>query len=368
MNKKLLNLSIILMLMVLMVCGCTSNTTENPIESSEYITITDMFNREVTLKSNAKKVVAIGPGALRLYCYIGNIENLVGIEQIEKDNPMGRPYFLAKPSLSNLDVIGPGGPNNSPDFEKILAAQPDVIFTSFYDEATIENLHVKTGIPVVALSYGKISTFDPCIYESLEIIGKIIGEEERASEVVNFIKESYNDLNNRTKDVPDDAKPSAYIGALNYKGSHGIESTYSNYELFEAINADNVVKEIDRTGSVMIDKEKLIEWDPDIIFIDYGGLQLVKDDYTKNPNFYNALSAFKNGNIYSQLPYKFYNTNIDTALADAYYLGKVLYPEEFKDIDSDIKADEIFEFFVGKKVYTQMAKDFGKFKKLTIIK
>ena len=37
----------------------------------------------------------------------------------------------------------------------------------------------------------------------------------------------------------------------------------------------------------------------------------------------------------------YYSTNIDTVIANAYYIGKVLYPDEFRDIDPAEKADEI---------------------------
>jgi iron complex transport system substrate-binding protein len=326
-----------------------------------------MVGREVSISSTAKKVVAIGPGALRLYCYVGNVEKVAGVEQVEKDKPTGIPYRLAYPSLANLQIIGPGGPNNSADAEKILAVNPEVIFTTYaFDKAAADDLQSKTGIPVVALSYGQASTFDPNVYKSIEIIGQVIGDEKRAQEVIEFMKSCENDLNNRTKDIPDNEKPSTYVGALSMKGSHGIESTQGNYSLFNAVRAKNVVDDTGKTGSFMIDKEKLIEWNPDKIFIDFGGLNIVQEDYKKNPEFYKTLSAFNNGEIYPLLPYNSYTTNIDTAMVDAYYIGKVLYPEKFKDIDSKKKADEIYKFLLGRELYEQMNKDFGKLEKIIL--
>ncbi|HOQ14486.1 MAG TPA: iron ABC transporter substrate-binding protein, partial [Bacillota bacterium] len=62
----------------------------------------------------------------------------------------------------------------------------------------------------------------------------------------------------------------------------------------------------------------------------------------------------------------FYATNIDTAIADAYYIGMILYPEQFKDVDPAKKADEIYKLLLGKEIYTQMAKDFGGFKQVVL--
>lgn len=286
---------------------------------------------------------------------------------MEKDSPIGRPYLLANPSLASLPVIGPGGPNNAPDPEKILAVKPDVIFSTYItDKASVDELQTKTGIPVVALSYGKVSTFDPYVNSSLKLIGDIMGQDKKAQELIAYMEKCKQDLDFRTKNIPDSKKPSVYVGALGARGTHGIESTQGKYSLFEAVNAKNVVDETGKTGTMMIDKEKLIQWNPDIIFIDKAGYSMVQQEYKKNPEFYNALSAVKKGELYSQLPYNYYTTNIDTAIADAYYIGKVLYPEQFRDIEPEKKADEIYQFFLCKPLYSQMAKDFGEFKKLTL--
>jgi len=51
-------------------------------------------------------------------------------------------------------------------------------------------------------------------------------------------------------------------------------------------------------------------------------------------------------------------------IADAYYIGKVLYPEQFSDVDPEKKADEIFTMFVGKPVYTDLKGPLGGFRKI----
>jgi len=51
-------------------------------------------------------------------------------------------------------------------------------------------------------------------------------------------------------------------------------------------------------------------------------------------------------------------------IADAYYVGKVLYPEQFTDVDPEKKADEIFVKFLGKVIYNDLKAQYGGFKKL----
>lgn len=347
--------------------GCASSTSGNDGEEIFKIAVTDMLGRQAELKAQAQKIVAIGPGALRLCCYVDGVELFAGIEQMDKDNAAGKPYVMANPSMTNLPVIGAGGPNNAPDAEKLLSVKPDVIFTTYaQDKAAADNLQSKTGIPVVVVSYGKVSTFDPDLYASIKLIGKLTGKEQRAQEVVDFMEKCKADLDLRTRDIPEGERPAVYIGALGARGTHGVESTQGDYSLFNAIHAKNVVDETGKTGSLMIDKEKLLQWNPEKIFIDGGGVQMVHEDYKKNPEYYKALSAVQKGEVYSQLPYNSYSTNIDTAIADAYYMGKVIYPEQFEDVDPVKKADEIYKFLLGKEMYAQMVKDYGGFEKLTL--
>ncbi len=368
MNKRNISLTIVVLFcMAFIFGGCSSNPNQYAVSSLQKISVTDTLGRQVEVNAQTKRVVAIGPGALRLCCYFNNIDMIVGVEQMDKADSMGKPYVMANPSLANLPVIGPGGPNNAPDPEKIIAVKPEVIFSTYAtDKASADNLQSKTGIPVITLSYGKTSTFDPEVYTSLKLIGKITGKDQKAQEIADYMEKCKNDLDTRTKYIPEDKKPSAYVGGLGMKGVHGIESTQGNYSLFNVVHAKNVVDETGKTGTLMIDKEKLIQWNPEKIFIDGSGFQMVQQDYQKNSGYYKTLSAVKNGEIYSQLPYNFYTTNIDTAIADAYYIGKVLYLEQFKEVDPEKKADEIYKFLLGKELYSQMAKDYGGFKKLTL--
>lgn len=64
----------------------------------------------------------------------------------------------------------------------------------------------------------------------------------------------------------------------------------------------------------------------------------MRNDYSKNPQFYQSLNAFKRGEVYGQIPFNYYTANLDTAMADAYFTGKVIFPEKFKDIDPVQKA------------------------------
>ena len=354
--------SLVLVLLVLGACVVPS-----PSSSAETTTVTDLLGREVTIPASVERVIAIGPGALRLYVYAGNLAYVVGVEQMETGDVTGKPYMIANPDLAKLPIIGQGGPNNAPDPEKILTVTPDVIFSTYATDASAaDELQAKTGIPVVVLSYGGASfgttaIFGTTLQDSLRLVGSITGQNEKAQAAVAFIQQAQQDLDARTKDIPETDRPAVYVGGLGARGTHGIESTQGQYALLDVIHARNVVDETGQGGSIMIDKEKLLAWDPAFIFVDQGGFATVVEDYGKNPAFYDSLSAVKDGSVYAQLPYNYYSTNIDTAIANAYYLGKILYPAAFADVDPARKADEIYQALLGQPVYAQMVASFGGF-------
>ncbi|MFH1981202.1 MAG: iron ABC transporter substrate-binding protein [Pseudomonadota bacterium] len=328
------------------------------------MTVTDMAGRQVSAPVDPDRIVCLGPGALRLIVYLQAQSKVVGVEDMEKMSADGRPYRIAHPELAKLPRCGPGGPagiNKKPDLEALLAVKPEVIFITYMDASLADEVQRTVGIPVVVLSYGAFAAFDEAVYDALRIAGRILNREKRADDVVTYIESLREDMRTRTKGISETSRPAVYVGGIGFRGAHGIESTEQRYIPFEWIGADNVAEHVKASiGShVSMDKEPLLTLNPDTIFIDGGGLILVMADYRRKPEFYNALKAFSNRQVYTLLPFNWYTTNIGTALADAYAIGKILHEEHFADLDPQLKADEIYTFLVGKPVYESMQKVYG---------
>lgn len=329
--------------------------------------VTDLAGRSVIIPAGADSFACIGPGCLRLYCYVAEKDQLAGVEDVEKTwGKTGRPYAMALGDVEGLAAIGPGGPGSAPDAERLLASGAEVVFSTYAMEpAEIQELQDKLSIPVVALGYGEDSLFSQEVDRSLELLGQITGREERAQEVVNYFAQAKADLESRAAGVQD--PPTVYLGCQSYQGSHGIESTTGDSPIFNALHARNVVEEAGIDGYVTLDKEKLLELDPDFLIIDAGGLSVLQEDYTTNPDFYESLSAVKQGDVYLQLPFNYYGTNIEIALANAYYIGTVLYPEAFTDVDPAEKFDEICQALLGIDAYETIAETyFGGYQRLEL--
>jgi iron complex transport system substrate-binding protein len=344
-------------------CGDTSAVEEpasTPAGPGAPVTVTDLAGRPVEVPESVDSVIALGPGTLRLLCYVGAVDRVIGIEEIEARPPIQRPYLLAYPELLELPIIGPGGPDSTPDAERILAAGPDVIFIAqIVDKDAADKLQAATGIPVFVVTYGDLGSFDEELFDSVELVGEVLGVQPRAADVVSFVRDAIGDLGARGADVPEAERPSAYAGALGFKGLQGIESTQGRYPPFAGIGANSVTASLGQQGSVMIDKEQLLEWDPDYLFIDRSGLSLVLEDVSANRGLYEALGAVREGRVHTQIPFNNYWTNVETALANSYYAGTVLFPDEFADVDAAAKHDEISEYLLGMPLHDQLVEVYG---------
>ena len=328
------------------------------------LTITDSIGRQVTLAPNPERIVCLGPGTLRLIVYLQAENKVAGVEALEKNYPSGRPYWMAHPELAELPTCGPGGVpsiNQKPDLETVLGIAPQVIFITYMSAELADEVQKLLNIPVVVLSYGEFSTFDETVYGALRIAGKILGKAGRAEAVIGLIEAWRTDLWRRTGDVSEENRPRAYIGGIGFRAVQGIESSQHNYPPLAWVNAVNLAREAEtRKGShVVMSRELLLKLDPPTIFIDAGGIDLIAGNVAKKPDYYKALTAFGKGRFYVLHPFNWYTTNIDTALTDAYVIGKILYPGKFNDIDAEKKADEIYTALVGRPVYEKMKTAYG---------
>ena len=110
----------------------------------------------------------------------------------------------------------------------------------------------------------------------------------------------------------------------------------------------------------------MLFWDPEIIFLDFNGMALINEDYAKNPDYYNSLTAVQEGKIYSQISFRSSASNLETALADAYYAACIIFPEQFADVDPISKAGEIFEMLLGTNPYAELKEAGYEFRPLKI--
>ena len=326
--------------------GDTAGTTGADIR-----TIVDGSGRQVEVPEKVESIVCVGVGALRYTCYVGGQDLVVGVEDYETKEGMSRLYnYVNFEKFGTLPVIGTNG---EPFVEEIINVAPQVIVMSAYASVDPDELQSKAGIPVVVVP-GSDTTLDEKAYETIRILGELYGQESRAVSLTEYLQGVAQDLSSRTEGVAEEDKPSVYVAGVSFKGHHGFEGTEAFYGPFELIRAKNLANTTGQSGAFDIDLEQVLAWDPQAIFLDFNGMDLIKEDYSANLDYYNSLTAVQEGKVYSQISFRSSASNLETALADAYYAGIILYPEQFSGIDIETKAGEIFQELLGANPYNDL--------------
>lgn len=338
----------------------TSVSTAVPIAPVDEVgsrSIVDVWGREVTIPGKVERIVCLGSGAPRLAAYLEVMDLVVGSEEHDAQAvTVLRDYSpVHQQALAALPVVGAGGGSgeNNGFPEELVTLAPDVILVGFSQEAA-EELQGQTGIPVVAVRYISNGLANESFYRAMEVFAETVGAEERCKSVLAFIDECKADLSGRTADVPEDERLKAYTGAVTFSGRHGFGGTYSSFGPFMVINANNVADEVEEEGYYEADFEKILLWDPDVIFLDPGNMDLVNEEYTANPGYFDALRAVREKRIYTMPSFNNCGMNITYALMNTYYGGTVLFPEQFADIDIAEKSAEILTFFLEENTYDVM--------------
>ena len=306
-----------------------------------------------TATQSPSRLVALGPGSLRLLVYLNATDGLCAIEAMEQRGPSGRPYtFVLGDLREQLPVIGPGGVGRLPDLERLLMVEPDLAVAVTLDEQQVRMLEQRAGIPVLLLSYGAIGELQlPVFAESLRRLAEPLGRQARAEALVDAIDASLAELTTRVADV--EPVP-AYIGGISLKGQQGLASTQASHLPLRWAGADNLADRVADSGHRFIDLEQLLAWNPPVLFIDGGGLPAVLKEAAVNPGLFAALDAVQSDQVFATLPFNAYNTNVEHALINAWFIASRLYPEQFPAFDPVAKADAIYRDFYGEPMYARL--------------
>ena len=339
----------------------TNDKTDDSVDTSEPTTrmIVDGYGREVEIPTVINTIAPLG-NAPRMITYLGLADRVNCIphcELVETDSPWGRfmPYaYVNIDTWKDLPNIGNDNSGAGEWFaEEIVAAAPDLVITTYAADVA-DDIQQQTGIPVLAIPSPEL--FSEEYNTVLRIIADACGVSDRAEELITYLQDSLADLDNRTKDIPDEDKPTVLGAGATFSGSHSIDGVYANYPVFEILHANDVAIGIsDKSGGVLVDKEQILVWDPEMIFFDAKSFEdMVLPDYAENPDFYNSLQAVQNGELYQWPNSTSHSTNVEVPLASAYYVGAMLYPEAFADLDIDAKISEIFDMFIGAPDYIEV--------------
>jgi iron complex transport system substrate-binding protein len=313
------------------------------------------MGREVILPDTIQSVIALKSGTMRLLSYMGVTDLVSHIEESEKRRNV--PYLFANPHLRSLSVIGAG---NNYDTELLATASSDMIVATYMSPQEADRLQRLTQKPVVLLDYGDLNYHRENLYATLSLLGKIFHLTERSDTIIKYIEATISACASRAS-IATERPGSVYLGGVAYNGAHGITSTETDYPPFLILSLNPVTGGSGLNNSagalshevLSIDPEQLLNWDPDIIFLDAAGRQIWEKEINGSAMF-NNLSAMQSGKMFTVLPYNWNTTNYENVLCNIWYIGSVMLNSSFRDIDYIVKSREIYRFFYGKDIFDEV--------------
>ncbi len=348
------------------------------------IEITDGIGRKLIVNPGSyRKIVCVGAGALRLYSYLGDMSLLSGVEDI--DNPdarekstmpfegVARPYYDAnKDVLKGLPSAGTGGPianQQGPNLAKLISCEPDLIISDFETKEAAEAMEKATGATVFTVKYGKNAVFDDTVHTILETLGTLLNQQERANHLLSYIEKETEALQEKTKNVTD--RPNVYVGGIGNWGQKDYLATHSAYPMFNVANIKNVLSDVTLAvaGQQDISKETFESLAPhmDKMILDAAGMKQTLVAYQADKTIFDNVKAVSQGEVYLQLQYNAYYTNLEVSLMNAYFDASSVYPSLFEGFDFEGKCREILTAFNGKDVYDlekELSGNYGGYQKI----
>ncbi|MBP1926159.1 iron complex transport system substrate-binding protein [Sedimentibacter acidaminivorans] len=356
MNKtKFLALLIIALMLIILITGCSKNnsgdatpetsapstentevsnkeennaseTPENNDAVSEYgvtindedVTFEDYTGEMVTIKKNPERVVCLYNSYLDIYYSCGG--EVVGRVKESEEKPV-------EESLK-AEVVGTSG---APSLEKVLELQPElVIMTSGFSGQTemIPTLK-ENNIQVIAIKNDYLEDY----YKSVRLFTAITGREDLYQEQMDKVKKGVDKI---VEKAPTDKKYKVLILFASAKSLTVRNSESMVGEMLKDLNTINISDtQTDPSNAKVFSMEKIIQEDPDFIFVQTMGsdhekiMERLKSDAEDNPAWA-SLKAVKNDK-YIVLPKDLYMYKPNDRYPEAYKgLAEILYLEVYK--------------------------------------
>ncbi|EJP75932.1 MULTISPECIES: ABC transporter substrate-binding protein [Campylobacter] len=230
--------------------------------------------------------------------------------------------------------------------ETLIASKTQVVFgpvSMMFDENQIKQLNA-AGIAVVRLDkFGTIGEIKSCVSKIAEILGgKSV---QKAAEFNAYFDENVKYVQEKTANL----KQKRSVLALNFNSGNfsTIGANDIGAEYIKVAGGINLSSDMDPASfkiSKTINEEQVVLYDPDVIITNSpeGKAQIMK-----NASF-QGIKAVKNAKVFV-VPSGVYLWSVRSAegALQPLWLGKMIYPELFAELNLEQKTKEFYEKFYG---------------------
>lgn len=228
------------------------------------------------------------------------------------------------------------------NFEELMKYDPELVY-AFPRVNELTQLN-KAGVSYIS---GKsLKTLDDGKIQLLKF-AEALNEDavKRAEEYGEYFDSKLEMITSVTKNLTPDKRPAVYYSGVDTLTTYGKFSDIP--AVIMAAGGNPVTKDLPAGSRTQIDKEQLIAWNPEYIFIDHGGMndgktvEEIKKDFYEDKNYSNII-AIKNDNVFLSPSGVFYWDMGLQKILLIENMAKILHPEEFENLDM---AAEVVEFY-----------------------
>lgn len=364
---------LMILVLILVFTGCSSqNSTTAPTSaasdtSAKTAVYTDMLDRKVTLTTNVKRIVLVRTMDIYMLSAILGKDldtKLVAVGQSFQgsDNDGYKKFSEIYKNLDKMTVLG-SVYDDAISVESVMNLNPDIIIVDkqFYSKNCIQKM-ITAGLPVVIMDNNSDPFYGPG--KSMEMLGKMLGEESKVDEMVKYTNKITDSVLQRIQEIiaSGTTKPVLYWECGNVTpdqvGQTDGNVTTSWGYVWNKLGADNI--SIGVTGQPL-NAEKVLAANPDIIIIGganwdptanimrlgfFATQQSASDHlslYTKRTGWQD-LKAIQNGRLYA-LHYNLYIRPYNFAGVEE--MAKMLYPSQFSDLNPDEDIQNFFSKYMA---------------------
>lgn len=214
----------------------------------------DDFGNEVTLEKAPESIVSLAPVDTEILFALG-----------AGDSVTGRTDYCNYPEeAADVDSIGT---YMEPNMELILSKSPDLVVASgFIDEQHPSAVRRKRNPPFFITNASDLESTE----KNIETLGKLIGHDAEAEEVVKNMEDEWTDLSAELENVKEEKSAFIDIGSLY---SAGPSSLLDNS--MQMIKVENVAADADSAWP-QLSAEAVVEANPDVYISLYSTLEDVQ--------------------------------------------------------------------------------------------
>lgn len=288
------------------------------------VTYTDKLSRQVNVTLPVKRAVLLT--TYELIPALGIWDSIAATGRWSQSNDL---MLAAGYDMSGMPSTGSGTDIN---METMLKIRPDLVISWTFRSEQVYFME-KHGLTVISIYPDSMDE----LYDVILLHGRVFGKEKKAGYCISKMKEIFNTIKTRSSR----AKVKKRILCTGSRPTSVSGSSGMNNDIIKLIGAANCASGIS-PRNCEIPLEKIIRWDPEVIFI-WGNATYSADDILANPAW-RHISAVKNRAVYKLPPWSTWSPRVAPATL---WMAMKVYPELYSDINFRKTADTFMRAVFG---------------------